>query len=466
MGLKNLFTKPVTVKKCLILLLLFFLIGVVAFAGYMAYILFLNPSAAFAPPDEPVVVAEPTPLPAVTVEPEAEPVGTPVPTPDPEAVLLSQADLEFLKDRVNILLIGADEDDMRDQSKRMDFRSDVLMLLALDLNAKTADLISVPRDSYAAQYNATGRWKINAALAHGGGIHKDGFLYCRETVSMLLGGIPIPYHIAVKMDGLKKVVDIIGGVDYDVDVQIKLNGRVLEKGVQRLDGQQVLDYCRARKGISTDVGRADRQQRMLFTIFNQMKSQGRLTQVPALFKAMQEYIYTNLNAEQIAALAVFGLQLDSENNLHRHTLEGEYMSGVYNFSFYALYQQKKCELVKRIFDVTIKPDNTYDAAYIKVDWACIQGEKAIEAAEKFLKDEYEWVSDYTIPSQINQLQEMIDLARGGNSEQDAEIIKSLTSQLLQSVQDLLDDAMHPGYTTSPDDLPQPGQGELPDDEPM
>ncbi len=180
--------------------------------------------------------------------------------------------------------------------------------------------------------------------------------------------MPIDYYAGVNMVGLKAVVDAMGGVDYDVDVRITLNGRVLEKGYQHMDGQQVLDYVRARKGISTDVGRADRQQRMLFAIFDQLKSRNQLVKIPEIYASVQDKVMTNLNSEQIAALSVFAMSLDQEN-LNRHTLEGEYISNVYNASFYVLYNSKLKALVKDIFGIDIKPNPRYDAAYVRADKA-------------------------------------------------------------------------------------------------
>lgn len=448
---KSLFSKPFTLKKCLIIILLLALLAAVVYGLRLVYVMFVNPVVAFDPPAVAVLDETPRPeLPAVSME--GEPVGTPVPTIDPEAQLISQADLEFMKDRVNILLVGFDENEDRDQTNRVDYRSDVLILLSVDFANKKVDMISVPRDSYVPQYNTAGRWKINACFAHGGGFDKDGFLYARETVSMVFGGIPIPYHIGVQMDGVKRVVDALGGVDYDVDVEIRLNGRVLEKGPQHLNGQQVLDYCRARKGISTDVGRNDRQQRILFAIFNQLKSQGRLTQVPEIYNAVKDDIYTNLNLEQIAALAVLGLNMDHEKNLNRYTLQGEYLTNVYNFSFYALYQQKKCDLVKQIFGVTIKPDQTYDASFIKVDWACIQGEAAIQAARETLAGLPAWVQTGEVEALISSLSGDIEAARSSPYSASSAEINSAISLLRANVEALrqqVQQAQQPQEQTGP-----------------
>ncbi|MDO4572056.1 MAG: LCP family protein [Clostridia bacterium] len=264
--------------------------------------------------------------------------ATPTPTLSPEEQLMNEADRDFMQDRVNILLLGFDQSPEREdedsevyRDEKNNYRSDVLMLLAVNFKEDSAHLISVPRDTYTPIYNVRGRWKVNAAFAKGGSAEGEGFLYAQKTLEMLFG-VPIPYYVGVNMEGLKALVDAIGGVDYDVDVEIRLNGRILHTGPQHLNGQQVLDYCRARKGISTDVGRNDRQQRMLFAIFEQMQATGTLAAAPKIYAAVRDDVYTNLSVPQIAALAAFGLELGLEN-LKRSTLEGAYVSNVYNASF-------------------------------------------------------------------------------------------------------------------------------------
>lgn len=364
------------------------LLGVVvlAIAGRYIYVMFMDPMSAFKTPKP---VTTPSPTPVQNELPEATITPTPEPTLSPEEELNAQADLEFMKNKVNILMLGydrsperEDEDSSLYRDENNNYRSDTIMLLTIDFETKRADLISIPRDTYAPIYNTKGRYKINAAFAKGGSVEGEGFLYARETVSKLLG-VPIDYYAGVDMIGLKNVVDAMGGVDYDVDVRITLNGRVLEKGLQHLDGQQVLDYCRARKGISTDVGRADRQQRMLFAIFEQLKSRDQLVNIPKIYSSVQGDIATNLNAEQIAALAVFAMNLNTED-LNRHTLQGEYINDVYNASFYVLYNSKLKKLVKEVFGIDIKTNSRYDASYVRADKAAQEAKKLEKAAEELL----------------------------------------------------------------------------------
>ena len=301
-------------KKGLLIAILVLCVLLLAAGGVLLYLNSIrqDPMQAFAPA---------TPLPTQTPQPpEQEPEWTPTPSPtlSPEEELQQMADRDFMANRVNILLLGwdqsperEDEDNELYRDENNNFRSDVMMLLSVDFANKRVDLISIPRDTMANIYNVTGRWKINAAFAKGGSATGDGFHYAIETVQDLLG-VPISHYAGVNMVGLKAAVDAMGGVDYDVDVRIELNGRVLEPGYQHLDGQQVLDYCRARKGISTDVGRADRQQRMLFAILEQLQSRDQLKNFPKIYLSVQDKVYTDLNVEQIAALTLFAMDLDLE----------------------------------------------------------------------------------------------------------------------------------------------------------
>jgi len=349
-----------------------------------------------------------TPAPsALPVEHTNEP--TPSPTLSPEEELSQTADKDFMKNRVNILMLGWDQSPEReDEDSELyrdddnNFRSDVIMLLSVDFEAKDVHLISIPRDTMASIYNVTGRWKINAAFAKGGSIKGDGFKYAIETIQNLLG-VPISHYAGVDMEGLKAVVDAMGGVDYDVDVRITLNGRVLEKGYQHLDGQQVLDYCRARKGISTDVGRADRQQRMLFAILTQLKSRDQLKNLPKIYMSVQDKVHTDLNIEQIAALTLFAMDLDLDTGLERHTLNGKYINSTpySGASYYVLDTDKLKALVKEIFGIAITTDYRYDYRYVEADKAAALGLAYVDCADylanQVLKSTYA-LSEYGVDS--------------------------------------------------------------------
>jgi LCP family protein required for cell wall assembly len=249
---------------------------------------------------------------------------------------------------------------------REDFRTDTMLLVSIDFDKKRVDMITVPRDSYVTVTNATGKlYKVNSAAFFGGGMCHSGFLNACDTISGVFGGLPVNYYVAVDMDGLKALVDAIGGVYYDVDLDASLDGITLNKGYQILNGEQVLTYCRLRKGIgnSKDVERQERQQRMLVAVLKTLKQNGKIENIGPIYDSLKDMVYTNLTFEQICALGIFFSGFDDFNNIHRHVLKGEY-HWAYGVYFYLLDQQAKADLVKEIFGKEIEIDKKHDLKYV------------------------------------------------------------------------------------------------------
>ena len=336
---------------------------------------FEAPSAAPETPAATPSAAPHSPTPEAALETPA--------APSPQEALQAAADAEFMRERVNILLLGWDQSPEREKEdsalyrdESNNYRSDVMMLLSVDFAGRRAELISIPRDTMASIYETEGRWKINAAFAKGGSAAGDGFHYAIKTVENLLC-LPIGYYAGVDMQGVKTVVDAMGGVDYEVDVHIRINGRELNEGMQHLDGQQVLDYCRARKritgtnsaGANSDVGRADRQQRILFAILDQLQRRGQLVNIPRIYDSVKGYVHTNLNAEQIAALALFAQELDMQTQLSRYTLPGEMITKTpfSGASFYVLDTPELQALMQKLYGVRIPVDHRFGLAYVQAE---------------------------------------------------------------------------------------------------
>lgn len=300
-----------------------------------------NQLAASAPTPTPPPAATPTealPSESPSLQATATPSAEPTPIP-PE--------LEFQKQRVNILVLGADSSVERVDAG-MNFRTDTMILVSVDFTEKKIDMISIPRDSYARINGGNSFNKINAAFTYGGGSDENGYDYSMNTVSQLFG-VPVDYYVGFGMNVVKEIVDAIGGVDYDVDIAFTMNGRRMEKGQQHLDGQQVLDYCRFRKDSKGDLGRVDRQQRMLLAMFNQMLDAKQIMNVPKIYESVEENLDTNLDLGQIATMAYFAKDL-SMSDIQKHTLPG-YGSYVGSRSYYIINQDEKNQLVMELFNV-------------------------------------------------------------------------------------------------------------------
>lgn len=286
-------------------------------------------------------VATPTPSQSAAQTESAEPTAS----VEPE---MTPPDYEFEKNRVNILLLGADSSTERIEAG-MNFRTDTMILVTVDFENNDVDMISIPRDSYMRINKGEKFNKINAAFTFGGGANKDGYPYAMNTVADLLG-VKIDYYVGFGMNVVKDVVNAMGGVDYDVDIAFTLGGRETKTGMQHMDGQKVLDYCRWRKGGRGDVDRVDRQQRILFAIFETMLNTDQIKNIPQIYTAVQANIDTNLDTMQIATLAYFAKDL-SMDQIQRHTIPG---NGQYvgSKSYYIINQDSKNKMVKEIFGKT------------------------------------------------------------------------------------------------------------------
>jgi LCP family protein required for cell wall assembly len=250
----------------------------------------------------------------------------PSPTPDEYEQLLAQADLSLLDNIVNVLLIGVDHATERDTwSGKKAFHADVMIVLAVNTETGTVDMISLPRDTYAKIPGVEGIYKLNASIDCGGGWPTEGgFDKVCEAASWMLGGIPVQYYYAVNMNAVKGLADAIGGVDFNVDIDFKIQGRSYTKGMQHMNGQAVLDYLRVRKDLGTlsgDKNRIDRQKRMLVAIFDKLKASNLLVKLPDILGAFDGHLYTNTTLAQTAGLAAYAYNVDSEN-IHMHSMGG------------------------------------------------------------------------------------------------------------------------------------------------
>ena len=318
--------------------------------------------------------------PTVDVTPEAtetpvsatpEATATPVPTPtiDPITALTPLADTEFMKNKVNILVLGVDESTERENWGS--FRTDTMILVTVNFETNDVNMLSIPRDSLVKIYNNKSELvdpeslfpyaKINSAFSAGGGAQRKGYDYACKTVSMTLGGIPINYYIGFNMNVVKAVVDAMGGIDYDVDVEVTMNGRKLYPGFQHLDGQGVLDYCRQRKG-SSDLARIDRQQRMLMAIVAQLKTTGQIANIPQIYTAVEQNVQTNLSLTQISSLALLGARMDIAQ-LTRATIPNQPQT-VHGLSCVLLKNEELTKLLKKVFGKVITLDPQLDVLYI------------------------------------------------------------------------------------------------------
>ena len=283
---------------------------------------------------------EPTVVPVVTAEPTQKPVI------DTTGVL-------------NIMLMGLDAFENDKTTSGTMPHTDANMIIAVNFDKETVDLISIPRDAITTAPGYQGYYKFNGVFNVGGGMDdiSSGLEETCRAAEMWLGGIPVTYYYAVDFQAVIDIVNAIGGIDYDVDQQFMAHqtNKKYSTGLHHLDGNAVLGYLRIRKGYGDglDSSRTARQRRMMVAIFNKLKTEGKLSMIPGLINAVNSGIYTNTNLAQTAALAKYAINLDSES-IRSRSFSGEVRMR-HDWAFCYIDQQKRIDLLKEVYGIDAKP---------------------------------------------------------------------------------------------------------------
>jgi polyisoprenyl-teichoic acid--peptidoglycan teichoic acid transferase len=139
-------------------------------------------------------------------------------------------------------------------------RADALQLVVLDAARRRGAVLSFPRDSYV-PIPGHGTNKINAAMAFGG---PPLLIATFERLT----GLTIDYYALTSFDGLTDMVNKVGGVQVNVDMNLRdhFAGAFLDKGRRKLNGGQALAYARARKTLpGGDFDRSRHQGQLLLS---------------------------------------------------------------------------------------------------------------------------------------------------------------------------------------------------------
>jgi polyisoprenyl-teichoic acid--peptidoglycan teichoic acid transferase len=228
------------------------------------------------------------------------------------------------KDRLNILLIGADE-------QEGGHNTDTLIVVSIDPVSKQVAMFSLPRDTVdiplppgpaRSAIGATYPSKINSLFLRARGradlfpgtSKTRGYNALKATLGNLYG-LDVKYFVEVNFAGFTRVVNALGGVT--INVQSPLidedypgpHGRIrlyVPSGVQHMTGEQALMYARSRHGKfgrgSNDYDRGQRQQRILLSLREQLNISTILPRINDLATAMGQAVRTDIPRDLLPQL--------------------------------------------------------------------------------------------------------------------------------------------------------------------
>lgn len=245
----------------------------------------------------------------------------------------SQTALTLPQSQISILLLGTDE--------RMDDpeppRTDTIILLTLDLENRTAGMISLPRDLWVPIPGYDTTTKINTAYVIGEKRNYPGGgpQLAKDTVSSFVGR-PVESYIRINFNGFVRFIDLIGGIDLFVPQTIHdeqyptadygIETFHLEAGQQHLDGEVALKYVRTRN-IDSDYGRAARQQQLIQAVIEKVLQADMIptliAKLPQLSATMRDSVNTDMSLAAAVEIAQYVRQ-NSFREVRRLVLDDRY----------------------------------------------------------------------------------------------------------------------------------------------
>lgn len=218
------------------------------------------------------------------------------------------------------------------------FNGDSLMMITFNPHTLNATVFSIPRDTYVPiACNGDKENKINSS-AYGG-------TSCVVKTIENLTGIKIDYYMKINFTGVVKLVDDLGGVEVDVPIKFceqdseRRFGEYeicLDKGVQKLNGEQALALARHRHSLPLgDFQRVQHQQLVVEAMIRELKN---IRDIDAFYKILEDVannIDTNLSTPQILSLYGVGkdILLNSLKNDLNLSIQKTYLTG-YDLTMY------------------------------------------------------------------------------------------------------------------------------------
>lgn len=250
--------------------------------------------------------------------------------------------------RLNILLIGSDLDTVRIERGVKDkygFRTDTIILASVDTTTGETTLIQIPRNlqhtpfpegSEMAQEFPDGftgpgeevEWHVNTIWEH---VERDyphlfegqtypGAEALKQGIEGITG-LPVHYFLMLNIDGLRNLIDAMGGVTVNINERLPMGGNSenpeatsgwLEVGPnQHLNGRQGLWYARSRWSTS-DYSRMERQSCLIKAITDQANPGTLLTRFEAIAGASSDMVLTDIPQEILEPLTDLALKTQKQ----------------------------------------------------------------------------------------------------------------------------------------------------------
>ena len=218
--------------------------------------------------------------------------------------------------------------------------TDTIIVCSYDPKTQQASMLSIPRDTFIgdSRYSASVYDKINSVYSNKG---------IEQTLQEVneLTGLDIKNYVLIDTKALVELVDAIGGVEFNVPIDMKYNDKKqdlhidLKEGWQTLTGEQVEQLVRFRHNSDgstysyqygyEDFGRMRTQREVIVAIAKQTIQLKNVKEIGKILDITKEYVETNMNFDSLKDYIPYVIDMNTDN-IKAEQLPGvsDYINGI------------------------------------------------------------------------------------------------------------------------------------------
>ena len=218
-------------------------------------------------------------------------------------------------------------------------RTDTTMVITVNPKQRTIKMLGIPEDTRV-QIARSGNWeKISHAY------QKGGVELSMETVERFLD-IPIDYHVTINTEGVKELIDAIGGITIENPQDFTYDGQHFAAGRIQLNGSGALAYMRMRElEPDGEEGRQKRRHEVIEEVIRSGANIHTLTNYDKIATTLMNNVKTNITLKEM--LKIKNHYQEAVQHINYVDMEGsvEKIDGIY----YEVISQKEVERIRGIF---------------------------------------------------------------------------------------------------------------------
>lgn len=240
--------------------------------------------------------------------------------------------------------------------------TDTIMVASYNPNTQKANLLSIPRDTYTGTNikTAVASKKINSLY----NISRDP----KKTLEAVndITGLDIKYYVLVKTEALIELVDAIGGVEFDVPIDMNYDDPYqdlhihLKKGIQKIDGNKAEQLLRFRHNTDyttypveygdNDLGRMRTQREFITAVLKQTLKPSNIFKIGQILEVANKNLITNLELSFVKDYVPYAVEFSTEN-LYTATLPGTTpdIKDTNNVSIFVVNKSETKSMIEEMF---------------------------------------------------------------------------------------------------------------------